>query len=46
MNKIIKNTLSLTLITVVLGAVLGLVHSVTAEPIAQQEVMKKQEACE
>ena len=45
MNKIVKNTLSLTLITVVLGVVLGLVHSVTAEPIARQEEQKKQEAC-
>ena len=45
MNKIIKNTLSLTLITVVLGGVLGVVHQITAEPIARQEVQKKQEAC-
>ena len=45
MNKIVKNTLSLTLITVVLGVVLGLVHSVTAEPIARQEEQQKQEAC-
>lgn len=46
MNKIIKDTLSLTIITVVLGAVLGLVYSVTADPIARQEALKKQKACE
>ena len=46
MNKIIKDTISLTLITVVLGGVLGLVYSVTADPIARQEALKKQKACE
>ena len=34
MNKILKNTLALTLITVALGLVLGLVHEITLEPIA------------
>ena len=29
MKKIVKNTLALTLITVVLGLVLGLVHEIT-----------------
>ena len=39
MNKIIKDTLSLTIITVVLGAVLVLAYSVTADPIARQEAL-------
>ena len=44
MKKIVKNTLALTLITVVLGLVLGLVHEITLEPIAAQERRKQQEA--
>ena len=35
MNKIIKNTLILTAITVVSGLLLGIVYDVTKEPIAQ-----------
>lgn len=34
MNKIIKNTLILTAITVVSGLLLGIVYDVTKEPIA------------
>ena len=44
MKKIVKNTLALTLITVVVGLVLGLVHEITLEPIAAQERRKQQEA--
>ena len=44
MKKILKNTLALTLITVVLGLVLGLVHEITLEPIAAQEKKKQEEA--
>ncbi len=42
MNKIIKNTIILTLITLVAGIGLGLVYEITKEPIAQtQEAAKK-----
>ena len=34
MNKIVKNTLILTVITLVAGILLGLVYEVTKEPIA------------
>lgn len=43
-NTIIKDTIILTLITLVSGGLLGLVYQVTKEPIAQQEEMAKQEA--
>ena len=36
-NTIIKDTVILTLITLVSGGLLGLVYQVTKEPIAQQE---------
>lgn len=43
MNKIIKNTLILTVITLVAGLGLGFVYEITKEPIAQaQEVAKKE----
>lgn len=45
MSKIIKNALALTAITVVIGLLLGVVYEVTKEPIAQQEIRAKQEAC-
>lgn len=35
MNKIIKNTLILTVITLVAGLGLGFVYEITKEPIAQ-----------
>lgn len=35
-NTIIKDTLILTLITLVAGGLLGMVYEVTKEPIAQQ----------
>ena len=44
MNKIVKNTLILTVITLVAGILLGLVYEVTKEPIAQQAEKEKQEA--
>lgn len=45
MSKIIKNALALTAITLVIGLLLGVVYEVTKEPIAQQEIKAKQEAC-
>lgn len=45
MSKIIKDALALTAITLVIGVLLGVVYEVTKEPIAQQEVKAKQEAC-
>lgn len=44
MGKIIKNTLILTIITVVAGLGLGLVYEVTKEPIAQTQEQAKKEA--
>ena len=42
MNKIVKNTLILTLITVIAGFLLGAVYEITKDPIAQsQEKTKK-----
>ena len=43
-NTIIKDTIILTLITLVSGGLLGVVYQVTKEPIAQQEELAKQEA--
>lgn len=44
MNKIIKNTLILTAITVVSGLLLGIVYDITKEPIAAAQENSKQEA--
>lgn len=44
MNIIIKNTLSLTIITVALGACLGAVHAITLKPIEHQEQLAKEKA--
>ena len=44
MNKIIKNTLILTVITVVSGLLLGIVYDITKEPIAAAQEAAKQEA--
>ena len=44
MNKIIKNTLILTVITLVAGLGLGLVYEITKAPIAQAQETKKKEA--
>ena len=46
MNKIVKNTLILTLITVIAGFLLGAVYEITKEPIARQEAQAKAEAYE
>lgn len=44
MNKIVKNTLILTAITVVSGLLLGVVYGITKEPIAEAQENTKQEA--
>ncbi len=44
MNKIVKNTLILSVITIVSGCLLGLVYGVTKAPIAQAQENAKQEA--
>lgn len=44
MNKIVKNTLILTMITLVAGLGLGLVYEVTKAPIAQAKETEKKEA--
>lgn len=44
MNKIFKNTLVLTVITLVAGTLLGLVYEVTKAPIAAAQENAKQEA--
>lgn len=45
-NKIIKDALALTLITLVAGVVLGGVYEITKDPIAKQEAQAKAEAYE
>lgn len=44
MKNIIKNTLILTVITLVAGVLLGLVYEITKEPIAQAKEKAKMEA--
>ena len=44
MNKIIKNTLILTVMTLVAGLGLGFVYEITKEPIAQAQEAAKKEA--
>lgn len=44
MNKIIKDTIAITLITLVSGLLLGLVQDITAGPIAEQQQKAKEEA--
>lgn len=44
MNKIIRNTLILTAITLVSGLLLGFVHELTVAPIAEQEALAKANA--
>ena len=43
MNKIVKNTLILTLITVIAGFLLGAVYEITKDPIAQSQEKTKKE---
>ncbi len=45
-NKIIKDALALTLITLVVGVTLGGVYEITKDPIAKQEAQAKAEAYE
>lgn len=45
-NKIIKDALALTLITLVAGVALGSVYEITKDPIARQEAQAKAEAYE
>ncbi len=44
MNKILKNTLILTAITLIAGVGLGFVYEITKEPIAQAQEAAKKEA--
>lgn len=44
MNKLIKDALALTAITVVSGLLLGLVYGITKEPIAKQQEKTQMEA--
>lgn len=46
MNKIVKDTLAITLITLVAGLALGVVQDITADPIAEQKLLAKEKACE
>ena len=46
MNKIVKDTLSITVITLVAGLALGIVQDITAGPIARQAELAKQEAAQ
>lgn len=43
-NTIIKDTIILTLITLIAGGALGLVYEITKDPIAKQQELAKQEA--
>lgn len=44
-NTILKDTIRITIITLVAGFALGLVNEVTKAPIAEQEAKAKAEAC-
>lgn len=46
MKGIVKNTVIITLITLIAGVLLGLVYEITKDPIAKQNELAKQEACE
>lgn len=43
-NKILKDTIAITAITLVAGLALGLVQDITSEPIAAQQLKAKEEA--
>ena len=45
MNKVIKNTLILTAITLVAGLLLGAVYEITKEPIRQAAIKAANDAC-
>lgn len=44
MSKIVKDTIAITMITLVAGLALGVVQDITSEPIANQELKAKEEA--
>lgn len=46
MKEMMKNTGIMLAITIVAGLVLGFVYQITKEPIAKQEALAKQEACQ
>ncbi len=46
MKAMIKDTVIITVITLIAGLMLGVVYEVTKEPIAEQQVKKKNEACQ
>ena len=43
-NRILKDAMALTLITLVAGAALGGTYEITKEPIARQEALAKEKA--
>ena len=43
-KKIIKDTIALTVITLIAGVALGGVYEITKEPIARQEALAKEKA--
>ena len=43
-NKIVKDTMALTVITLISGFLLGVVNDITAGPIANQQAKEKEEA--
>lgn len=43
-NTIVRDTIAITVITLVAGLALGVVQDITADPIAQQEAKAKEEA--
>lgn len=43
-NTIVKDTVAITVITLVAGLLLGIVQDITAEPIANQQLKAKEEA--
>lgn len=45
-NKIVKDAMALTLITLVAGSALGAVYEITKDPIAKQEALAKEKACQ
>lgn len=46
MKEMIKNTGIMLAITLIAGLLLGLVYQITKDPIAEQEVLAKQKACQ
>lgn len=45
MKSIMKDTMIITVITLIAGILLGAVYMITKDPIARQEELAKQEAC-